>query len=271
MPFVKLKWVYFLSLYILITTFSFAQTLKQQEVAANRADDSLHLDTSYWNKKPSKIISKQAIVPIALISYGAASLSIQGLKNINNDIQKKIWTDHAHSTTHIDNYLQFAPGASVYLFNLAGIKGKNNLKDATFIYALANLFVTGTVQISKHITHEWRPDSSDRYSFPSGHTATAFAGAEFLRLEYKDVSVWYGIGGYAAAAFTGYLRMYNNKHWFSDVLAGAGVGILSTDLAYYIYPSLQKIFTRKNKHSTVIIFPFYQQSTVGLNFSYKFK
>jgi membrane-associated phospholipid phosphatase len=139
------------------------------------------------------------------------------------------------------------------------------------MYALSNLFVTGAVQITKRISHEWRPDSSDRYSFPSGHTATAFAGAEFLRLEYNDVSVWYGIGGYAVAALTGYLRMYNDKHWFSDVLAGAGVGILSTDLAYYLYPSLQKIFSHKKKNYEAVILPAYQNGVIVLSFSYKFK
>ena len=44
--------------------------------------------------------------------------------------------------------------------------------------------------------------------------------------EYKDVSVWYGISGYIVATGTGFFRIYNNKHWLTDVAAGAGIGIL---------------------------------------------
>jgi membrane-associated phospholipid phosphatase len=246
--------------------FSFAQNATTQDNVTARLSDTAQLDNFY---KKEKIFAKQTLVPIAFIGYGAAALGVQGLKNFNKNIQKKIWTNNPHSVTHIDNYWQFAPGASVYILNLSGIEGKHNLKDATFIYALSNLFVTGAVQTTKRLSHEWRPDGSDRYSFPSGHTATAFANAEFLRLEYKDVSVWYGVGGYAVAAFTGYLRMYNNKHWFSDVLAGAGVGVLSTDLAYYLYPSLQNIFSHKKKNYSAVIFPTYQQGAVGLSLAYK--
>ena len=76
---------------------------------------------------------------------------------------------------------------------------------------------------------------------------TAFAAAEFMRQEYKDVSPLYGIAGYGAATITGILRLYNNKHWVSDVVAGAGFGILSTRLAYWIYPVIKrKLFKDKS-------------------------
>jgi membrane-associated phospholipid phosphatase len=94
-----------------------------------------------------------------------------------------------------------------------------------------------------------RPDGSSNNSFPSGHTANAFMGAEFLYQEYKDVSPWYGIAGYVVATGTGLFRMYNNRHWFSDVVAGAGFGILSTKVAYWIYPWMkEKIFKEKTKN-----------------------
>ena len=97
--------------------------------------------------------------------------------------------------------------------------------------------------MTKEATGILRPDRSTYNSFPSGHTAIAFASAEFLRMEYKDVSVWYGIAGYTVATAVGGLRVYNNRHWFSDVLTGAGVGILSTQLASSVQPWLsQKLF-----------------------------
>ena len=78
-------------------------------------------------------------------------------------------------------------------------------------------------------------DGSGR-AFPSGHTATAFVAAEFIQQEFKDASPWYGFAGYTVATATGTLRMLKNAHWFSDVVAGAGVGILTTKLTYLAYP-----------------------------------
>ena len=64
------------------------------------------------------------------------------------------------------------------------------------------------MKLLKKSTHELRPDGSDYFSFPSGHTATAFMGAEMLYQEYKDVSIWYGISGYIIATGTGAFRVY---------------------------------------------------------------
>ena len=79
-----------------------------------------------------------------------------------------------------------------------------------------------------------RPDGSNDHSFPSGHTATAFMTATMLTKEYGHKSPWIGIGAYLVATATGLMRMANNKHWLSDVLAGAGIGILSTETGYYL-------------------------------------
>lgn len=93
----------------------------------------------------------------------------------------------------------------------------------------------GSVACSlKQTTHVMRPDGSNNKSFPSGHTATAFMTATMLTKEYGHKSPWIGIGAYSAATVTGLMRMANNKHWLSDVLTGAGIGILSTELGYYL-------------------------------------
>ena len=92
----------------------------------------------------------------------------------------------------------------------------------------------------KNILKEMRPDGSDSKSFPSGHTATAFMGAELLRMEYEDSNPWIGVAGYVSATLTGFLRVYNNRHYLTDVLAGAGIGILSARIAYWLYPAIKE-------------------------------
>jgi membrane-associated phospholipid phosphatase len=218
-----------------------------------------------------KPFGRMLIVPAVLIGYGAASLSVEGLKNVNTYINRKTFLDHPHNPNKIDNILPFIPGVMVYGLNIAGIKGRNNFTDRTAIYVMSNVIMGGSVLVTKNLTHEWRPDRSDNLGFPSGHAAAAFAGAEFLRREYGDVSVWYGVAGYAVAATTGYLRLYNDKHWFGDVVAGAGVGILSTDLAYYIYPSLKRLFVNKKTDGFTIVMPTYQQGNVGISMVHVFR
>jgi membrane-associated phospholipid phosphatase len=126
-----------------------------------------------------------------------------------------------------------------------------------------------TVQSIKKITKVARPEGFGTNAFPSGHTATTFAGAEFLRQEYKDVSPWYGIAGYLAATTTGILRMYNNKHWFRDVVAGAGFGIASTKISYWLYPKIKKWIFRGKQINTAII-PTWQNKSAGLSLIHQF-
>jgi hypothetical protein len=221
---------------------------------------------------PSKHLDGRLIaIPVTFIAYGAASLKLGDLKKLNTHMNNEIFLESRHKPLHFDNYLQYAPAAIVYGLNLAGVKGKNNFIDRTMIYGISNAILGATVMTTKHFTHEWRPDGSNQMSFPSGHTATAFAAAEFMRREYQDKSVWYGVAGYAMAATTGYMRMYNNRHWFGDVVAGAGVGILSTDLAYFLYPKMKRIFTGTKDNGATVVTPTYQDGAVGLSLVHMFK
>jgi len=212
---------------------------------------------------------KALYIPAALITYGFAAINNGELKEINTDTKTEITEDHPVFATKLDNYLQYAPAISVYALNTLGIKGKNNFRDRTMIYGLSTLISSAFVLSIKNIAKVQRPDGSGFNSFPSGHTTTAFAAAEFLRMEYTNVSPWYGIAGYAAAATTGVLRLYNNKHWVNDVVAGAGFGILSTKLSYWIYPEIKKHFF-KNKPMTTTLLPWYQQKSAGVAMVYHF-
>ncbi len=237
-------------------------------VSASAQDTTTVADSSIVQpvKKNSRAIKPVTyIIPAAMIAYGFAALEIKPLIQFNQNIKQSIWDNNPHQSTRIDDYIWIAPAVSVYAFNLAGLKGKHNFIDRSFLLGLSYTIAGAVVAPTKKFTKELRPDGSNRFSFPSGHTAQAFVSAEFLRMEYKDVSPWYGVAGYAVATATGYLRMYNNKHWLSDVAAGAGVGILSVQAAYWIYPKLKQKFM-KNKNGNAMLVPYYQQQTIGLLF-----
>lgn len=245
---------------------------QQQDSLISPGDTLIKLSS---DKEPikhteNKKIGTSLIVPAVLFTYGIISLESDALQSLDNKIKEEIWTENPHRKVSIDNYLQYAPAIMVYGLNALGIHGKNNFRDRSYIYLLANTMMGVTVQSLKAITKIQRPDGAGTNAFPSGHTATAFVGAEFLRQEYKDISPWYGIAGYTVAITTAYLRMYNNKHWFRDLLPGAGIGMAATKLAYWIYPSIKRTLF-KNKPMNNIIVPYYQSGVGGFSMLHTFQ
>ncbi|MGV8879071.1 MAG: phosphatase PAP2 family protein [Sphingobacteriaceae bacterium] len=210
------------------------------------------------------------VAPAMLVSYGFVAVHNNGaLKSLDLNIKDQILNDHPNFATPVDDYLQFAPVAAVYALNLSGVKGKHNLFDASMLYTTSFAIMGLSSHFVKQGVGRERPDRSGNNSFPSGHTASAFTAAEFLYQEYKDVSPWIGYSGYLVATATGALRVYNNKHWFSDVVAGAGFGIASTKISYLIYPYIKRIFTVKGK-SNMVLMPMYGKDSKGLMWSATF-
>ncbi len=135
---------------------------------------------------------------------------------------------------HVDDYLQYSPAALMLGLKAAGVESRSSWGRMLTADAFSSAFMTIAVNSLKYTTDVMRPDGSSRNSFPSGHTATAFMTATMLHKEYGVVSPWYSIGGYSIATATGFMRMSNNKHWLSDVMVGASIGILTTELGYFI-------------------------------------
>ena len=172
-----------------------------------------------------------------LIAKGEKAAFRQDYKNPNTKIRLVKYNFH----TEIDNYTQFAGIALTAGLKMAGVEGRSSwprlVASSVASYAVMAGFVNGI----KYTSSEMRPDGSTRNSWPSGHTATAFVGATILHKEYGLTrSPWYSIAGYTVATATGVMRVLNNRHWVSDVLSGAGIGILSTELAYGICDLLFK-------------------------------
>ena len=171
------------------------------------------------------------------------------------ELRNKVTPKFRH---HADNYLQYAPIGAVYGLNLAGVKGKNDFANRTALIIKSGILVAAITFPLKKITAVPRPDTGERNSFPSGHTATAFAAATFMAKEYGHLSRWYAIGAYATATGVGVMRILNNRHWVSDVLAGAAVGILSTNVVYLTHQ--YKWGHRHSNHQTLVL-PSYDGRT----------
>lgn len=180
----------------------------------------------------ARVTAKSFILPASLITLGAFGISGKFVIS-NPEIKEVRDKNFPNFHTHIDNYLQYAPVAAGYGY-LAAHYDKHLFWDYTKKIALTEVFVTVLVQPVKHITKIERPDGSANNSFPSGHTAQAFAGATVFCDEFAQHNTWLAISAYGSATAVGALRLLNNRHWASDVIAGAGFGILSAKLSEWI-------------------------------------
>lgn len=140
----------------------------------------------------------------------------------------------------LDNYLQVTPAAITVGLKALGVPSRSSWGRLALSSALSAGLMATVVNGLKYSTHQTRPDGTDTRSFPSGHTATAFTTATILSKEYGHLSPWVSVGAYTVATTTGLMRIANNKHWLSDVMAGAGIGILSTEFGYWIADAICK-------------------------------
>lgn len=199
--------------------------------------DSLH---KYENNIPAATprkpfykskLFRASIIPAALIGYGISTINDHGFYSsydARSDIQQQFPGFH----TKADDYLQFVPYLELGATVLAGVESRNDRLNLLLVIAKSEALMLTTVYTIKTTSEILRPDGSSRNAFPSGHTAQAFLAASIVHTELRDKSQWYGIGAYTVATSVGVLRMLNNRHWQSDVFAGAGIGILSAHLAY---------------------------------------
>ena len=224
-----------------------------------------HPDSIVNSQNVYQLGYRKLILPASLITVGAISFAIPAMKKL--DVSTKIEISHDRlGRTTLDNYTQYFPVVMVYGLNLAGVKGKHGFKDRTIIYATSQLISAAIVTPAKNLIAEERPDGSNRKSFPSGHAATAFSTAHFMYKEYRDNNLLLSLAGYPFAAFTGVYRVLNNKHWMTDVVAGAGGGILSTELAYWLYPKMNALIGGKRQNNKSIVVPYYQSQGIGMSY-----
>jgi membrane-associated phospholipid phosphatase len=216
----------------------------------------------------SNFKSSEVIMPLSLIGAGTLGF-VEPIRNTRYEVRDFLEEWRGEHRVTVDDYLQYAPLASVYGLSLLGADAKHNYVDRTLELAVSYVAVGVMVNAIKYTVREPRPEGSANNSFPSEHTATTFMGAELVRIEYGDESPWYSVGAYAVATTVGVLRVYNERHWFTDVFAGAGVGILSARIGHWLLPYTRKMMY-KLTGCDAFIYPSVSSEGASLGFAMQF-
>jgi hypothetical protein len=180
--------------------------------------------------KPFKVMDDLTFVGVPVFFAGMLAKAEKKAFRQNDGTKHVLLTSFR---THIDDYTQFFGPALTVGLKVGGVEGRSDWGRFLASSFMSYGFMIGFVNALKYTTKELRPDGTTHNSWPSGHTATAFVGATLLHKEYGLTrSPWYSVAGYGVATATGIMRVLNNRHWVSDVLSGAGIGMVSTELGY---------------------------------------
>lgn len=239
--------------------------LSTPTIAAREGDAALvqNADSAGVESCEDKFDARQLILPGALIAVGAFGVSNGWMKRINRSVNKEMLHISGGHHFRADNFIQYLPAATyLALGEFKGINTCHNLRDRAIITATSFAVMCAIVQPVKHLVGERRPDEREYDSFPSGHTATVFMGAELVRSEY---SLGAGIAAYGVACGVGFFRLYNNRHWLNDVIAGAGIGILSARIGIWMLPVWKRLFHfGEDSRMQLALAPTYDVANRGL-------
>ncbi|MBQ8712926.1 MAG: phosphatase PAP2 family protein [Prevotella sp.] len=169
----------------------------------------------------------------------------------------------------VDDGLQYVPLAAAVGLDFCGVEARHPLRERIALTATTYTALTVVAGGLKLTIPETRPDGSDRRSFPSGHAARAFAGAELVRTEYG----WpWGLAAYAVATGVGVLRVTGDHHYLHDVAAGAAIGFASARLACWLLPVERRLLGWDQKDVSVGALPTYEPGshTVGVALTLRF-
>lgn len=213
----------------------------------------------------------QLIDPLALFAVGALGTFVKPFQVVNTEIRDAVNDFRGNHKTKIDDWIQYVPTAAHLFLGFTKVKHRSSFKERLAVDITSALSLAILTNALKYTFREQRPDADSRNSFPSGHTATAFMGAELMRIEYGNC--WGGVA-YGVASLVGVMRVYNGRHWVNDVIAGAGIGILAARIGYWMLPVYQKWFHWDRSASAPIVaaMPAYDpaNNAVTLNFAMTF-
>ncbi|MBO8477444.1 MAG: phosphatase PAP2 family protein [Bacteroidetes bacterium] len=170
-------------------------------------------------------------------TYGGPSA---GTYSFDGGIRQLRYNAIPNFSSAYDDYLQYLPAAVMAGMKAAGYESRTCWGRMLVSDAFSTAVMAGLVNGVKYTVRRPRPDGSSDNSFPSGHTATAFMLATMLHKEYGWRSPWFSFGAYTAATATALGRVMNDRHWASDLVGGAVIGVAATQLGYLIADKIFK-------------------------------
>lgn len=212
-------------------------------------DESSEISAGRQKINPSPLCSKNDILTIGALTAGI----LAGVFIVDKQVYRELREEESGTLNKTLNNWQFGrSGTSMELlgrpevvagipciFYIGGIFAKSEKAKRAAVSGVEAMAVSGILTLGiKCIAGRSRPDDDvdtnqfncfegtgfEKASFPSGHTSTAFALAAVISDEYNTPLV--NILSYGTAAAVGFGRVYQEKHWASDVLAGAALGIV---------------------------------------------
>ena len=227
------KWLCLQLMFVLLNVWSCKVTAQDIQFEQPTANGIKEVSNQHY-LKPTALI-----IPGTLLLYGALKPAVRGISNLDNDILEHIKKSQPGFHTNAEEYLMWEPSASLYIMDAFKQRTKSSFKEHLFLDA-GSIIVTGGIgYLMRKISGNIKEYNRQGTKFPSGHTANAFRGAEILHQELKYKYKLFSYSGYVAAVAVGILRIYNKDHLLTEVLAGAGLGIISTKLTYWIFDKVK--------------------------------
>ncbi|SHI64125.1 PAP2 superfamily protein [Hymenobacter daecheongensis DSM 21074] len=185
-------------------------------------------------------------IPLTLIGVSYWGREQKLIRMARLEIREEALQTFPTFRTRLDDYTRRVPMVAAYALHLAGVKPARGAVPFSLIYLAAHQLNAGVTSNLKRICREPRPDNpTDFSSFPSSHTSEAFMAATLLHEQFGKTNPWISVGGYAVATATGAMRILHNKHWITDVVAGAGIGFLSAEAVWRAYPYAARLLPAK--------------------------
>ncbi len=240
--------------------------------------DTVRLNKAYFKKYFSDtkaiVISPVKWQQRDWVKLGILASATAGLSLVDRPVANFFQSHKNKTYDYISSKILEPFGAEHSLILISGIftygmLAKNKRSVSTSLLALESFALSSLiVRIPKNLVGRHRPDNCEREgpyafdgpftgtSFPSGHTTASFAVASVIANQYRDHK-WIPITAYSVASLAGLSRIYENKHWFSDVVAGAAIGTLVGNLV-----------SRRSPDSKLSIVPYGSSNYQGVKLAY---
>jgi hypothetical protein len=218
----------------------------------------------WWGGEAYRPKATAFILPAVFISAGVA-VTAWGKGTNDFGLTRRRWEPMNQSASVYADYAEYGMFGWVFLCDFMG-KERHQWQEQVMLTILAEMINGTLVSGLKYTINLPRPNGG-KQSFPSGHTANAFLGAHLTFKEFRKSSPWLACSGYLMATAVAASRVYYHKHWIADVVAGAGIGMLSVELAYLLYFPRHKAVPSSGK---VWASPILLDKGGGLHISYSF-